>query len=168
MPQFLSYDILHLATLKTSPKLPKHRLRWKPIPSHLSTIDSYIHHMIWPLYLPTNLGSYHMEYAPKFTRLSYQLIWWRRSSSCRYYANNPFWETHPFYPPTKKKTWLRDVEGMNAWGPTFFSGSEKSMVFDNWGMGLPTWPVDDLPTGDCHSFVDLYGWLCYPLLSGNV
>ena len=71
-------------------------------------------------------------------------------------------------PYKKKKTWLRDVEGMNAWGPTFFYfGSEKSMVFDNWGMGLPTWPVDDLPSGDCHSFVDLYGCLCYPLTSGN-
>ena len=25
-----------------------------------------------------------------------------------------FEKHHPFYPPTKKKTWLRDVEGMNA------------------------------------------------------
>ena len=56
MPRFLSYDVLHPATLKTSPKLPKIRLRWKPIPSHLSTIGSYIHHMIWPTLLTKQLG----------------------------------------------------------------------------------------------------------------
>ena len=146
MPQFLSYDVLHPATLQTSPKLPKIRLRWKPIPSHLSTIDSYIYHMIWQFYLPNNLGSYHMEYAPNSPGCRINLFGGDvqpavDTKSLLFFklCKHTILRNTSLLSPYKKKTWLRDVEGMNARGPTFFISDQKNpwcLIIGGWDCQL--------------------------------